>query len=338
MLAYLSVLANPPTRSSLRRIVNQPPRGIGDASVDRMAATARLRERLVWDALADPERRREHRGRRARCGFRALMDDCATALADCGGRPARDACSRAPASSRRSRPSARSRPRAVSRTSRSSSASRASTTRAARNRRSTGFLQEVALTADADALAADEDGSRHADDAAQREGPRVRGRLRDRAWSRTSSRTRAIEEANIEEERRLCYVAITRARRELSLVVRPPAHALRRARLRPAVAVHRRDPREPASSEAQGPQLRLGVARRPGLGSLPERGRHDAAAGDRRCRATRSPTLGRRQRRHDQLGEGVVTGTADGGQVIVRFRSDGSERRLLLAYAPLKRI
>ena len=41
---------------------------------------------------------------------------------------------------------------------------------------------------------------------------------------------------------------------------------------------------------------------------------------------------------HDQLGEGVVTGTADGGQVIVRFRSDGSERRLLLAYAPLKRI
>ena len=28
----------------------------------------------------------------------------------------------------------------------------------------------------------------------------------------------------------------------------------------------------------------------------------------------------------------------DGGQVIVRFRSDGSERRLLLAYAPLKRI
>ena len=41
---------------------------------------------------------------------------------------------------------------------------------------------------------------------------------------------------------------------------------------------------------------------------------------------------------HDQLGEGVVTGTADGGQVIVRFRTDGSERRLLLAYAPLKRI
>jgi DNA helicase-2/ATP-dependent DNA helicase PcrA len=42
--------------------------------------------------------------------------------------------------------------------------------------------------------------------------------------------------------------------------------------------------------------------------------------------------------RHRELGDGVVIGVADGGQVVVRFAADGSERRLLLAYAPLERI
>jgi hypothetical protein len=42
--------------------------------------------------------------------------------------------------------------------------------------------------------------------------------------------------------------------------------------------------------------------------------------------------------RHETLGEGVVTGIEAGGVVTVRFASDGSERRLMLDYAPLERI
>ncbi len=42
--------------------------------------------------------------------------------------------------------------------------------------------------------------------------------------------------------------------------------------------------------------------------------------------------------RHTQLGEGVVLSLDAGGQIVVRFRSDGSERRLLLAYAPLDKV
>jgi DNA helicase-2/ATP-dependent DNA helicase PcrA len=42
--------------------------------------------------------------------------------------------------------------------------------------------------------------------------------------------------------------------------------------------------------------------------------------------------------RHETLGEGVVTGLEAGGVVTVRFASDGSERRLMLDYAPLERI
>jgi DNA helicase-2/ATP-dependent DNA helicase PcrA len=42
--------------------------------------------------------------------------------------------------------------------------------------------------------------------------------------------------------------------------------------------------------------------------------------------------------RHGTLGEGVVTRIEPGGVVTVRFASDGSERRLMLDYAPLERI
>ena len=42
--------------------------------------------------------------------------------------------------------------------------------------------------------------------------------------------------------------------------------------------------------------------------------------------------------RHETLGEGVVTAIERGGLVTVRFASDGSERRLMLDYAPLERI
>ena len=76
-MAYLSVLDNPTDEIALRRIINQPRRGIGDASVDRLAATAGFAGGSLWDALADPDGgRRRAPPRRARCArFRALMDE-----------------------------------------------------------------------------------------------------------------------------------------------------------------------------------------------------------------------------------------------------------------------
>ena len=40
---------------------------------------------------------------------------------------------------------------------------------------------------------------------------------------------------------------------------------------------------------------------------------------------------------HASFGEGVVTGVEPGGVVVVRFSGDGSERKLMADYAPIRR-
>ena len=42
--------------------------------------------------------------------------------------------------------------------------------------------------------------------------------------------------------------------------------------------------------------------------------------------------------RHASLGEGIVTAIEPGGVVTVRFAEDGTERRLMIEYAPLEKI
>ena len=40
---------------------------------------------------------------------------------------------------------------------------------------------------------------------------------------------------------------------------------------------------------------------------------------------------------HAAFGEGVVTGVEPGGIVVVRFAGDGSERKLMADYAPIRK-
>jgi DNA helicase-2/ATP-dependent DNA helicase PcrA len=53
VLAYLKVIDNPHDEPALRRIINQPPRGIGDAVQQRLLDEATRRGCLLWDVLPD---------------------------------------------------------------------------------------------------------------------------------------------------------------------------------------------------------------------------------------------------------------------------------------------
>jgi DNA helicase-2/ATP-dependent DNA helicase PcrA len=136
--------------------------------------------------------------------------------------------------------------------------------------------------------------------------------------------SRSIEEQGIEEERRLCYVGMTRGMELLTLT-----HASMRS------LYGRRDYNLPSRfldelpAEVQRERLRptswSGYASpRQSAASRPERELPSLQTGD--------------SVRHTSLGEGVVTRIEPGGIVTVRFAGDGSERKLMLEYAPLEKI
>jgi DNA helicase-2/ATP-dependent DNA helicase PcrA len=139
---------------------------------------------------------------------------------------------------------------------------------------------------------------------------------------------RAIEAGDLEEERRLCYVGITRAKRELYMT-HARVRALYGAREWNVPSRFLAEiPDELVDREVQEPR-----SFRPSwnAGSMPDptRERREPAGGG----ATFS--LGD-DVVHATLGDGVVVGL-EPGVAIVRFASDGSERKLMVDYAPLKR-
>jgi DNA helicase-2/ATP-dependent DNA helicase PcrA len=337
-MAYLSVLDNPTDEIALRRIINQPRRGIGDASVDRLAATAGFSGRSLWNALEDPEGAGlGTAAARSVRAFRALMDELRdravelpvgdlleTLLARTGVIETLEAERTIEAQGR------------IENLQELVGVSREYVART-QEPSLAGFLQEVALTADADALAADSGSGRvtlmtlHNAKGLEFDAVFVIGMEQN-----LFPHVRSIEEANIEEERRLCYVAITRARRELVLVY-ARQRTLFGARgfnlpsqfideIPQNLVEHERRP------SSFGSTVRGGAGWQPSSAGATTQLRGIAPRDDVPQLSVGDNVV------HDQLGEGVVTGTADGGQVIVRFGVDGSERRLLLAYAPLKRI
>jgi ATP-dependent DNA helicase UvrD/PcrA len=139
--------------------------------------------------------------------------------------------------------------------------------------------------------------------------------------------SRAVESGDLEEERRLCYVGITRAKRELYLSY---------ARMRSLYGG--RDWNLPSrfldEIPAELTDRQEQESRRPRVFST----RWDS--GEPASRPEPKPgasfSLGE-DVVHASFGEGVVVGLEPGGIVVVRFAGDASERKLMADYAPLKK-
>ena len=138
---------------------------------------------------------------------------------------------------------------------------------------------------------------------------------------------RALEEGGEEEERRLCYVGITRARRRLYMTWARERSLFGRSERNLPSRFTDELPAELTERHSSAPGSAGGIGWSSG---------EEAAAAP----VEPGPTLELRTGDdviHASFGDGVVTAVEPGGVVVVRFSSDGGERKLMADYAPIRR-
>ena len=323
-VAYLAVLNNSDDAVSLMRIANRPRRGIGDTSIQRMVVHADALGISLWEATADPETAGvASASARAIRGFRTMMeslmasaqelavDELVQAVLERSGTiEAYDA---------ERTIEARGRIENLEELVGSAQEYR----RRAEEPSLSGFLEEVQLQSDQDTLATDE---------AQvtlmtihnAKGLEYRVVFLIGMEEGIFPHARSIEDNDVEEERRLAYVGMTRAMERLTL-----AHTTARS------LYGRREYNLPSRFLDELP---AGVVRerlRPASwAGYAQSARQIAPREDRDLPALSTGD----SVRHGSLGEGVVMRIEPGGVVTVRFAADGSERRLMIEYAPLEKL
>ncbi|HWJ44055.1 MAG TPA: UvrD-helicase domain-containing protein [Gaiellaceae bacterium] len=318
-IAYLQVIDNPYDAVSLTRIANRPRRGIGDASLARLQTWADAHGRSLWEAM----RFAEDAGiggapLRAVTQFHTLMQSLQSGALEL---PVAELVERT--LERSGYTEALEAERTIEAQGRLENLQEL--VGVAREYQENAeepslshFLQEISLYSDQDAIREQESlvtlMTLH-----NAKGLEFRAVYLIGMEEGIFPHSRSIEEQGIEEERRLCYVGMTRAK-ELLTLTHASSRSLWGSRgynlpsrfLDELPGSVDRERLRPASWSSYGSQ---GVAPREDIPSL--------STGD--------------SVRHGTLGEGVVTQIEAGGVVTVRF-ADGSERRLMLDYAPLERI
>ncbi len=136
---------------------------------------------------------------------------------------------------------------------------------------------------------------------------------------------RALEEGGEEEERRLCYVGITRARRRLYMTWTRERRLFGRAERNLPSRFVDELPAELTERHSSAPGFQSGGTMSAPAGPSP---------------IDPGPTLELRTGDdviHAAFGDGVVTAVEPGGVVVVRFAEDGAERKLMADYAPIRK-
>jgi DNA helicase II / ATP-dependent DNA helicase PcrA len=323
LIAYLQAIDNPFDTVSLQRIANRPRRGIGDASLARLQRYADGHGRSLWEALEFPEEAGLGPAQaRAVNGFRTLMqslqagalelrvDELLERTLDRSGYVAALEAERTIEAQGR-----------IENLQELVGVAQEYQATAPDPNLST-FLQEISLFSDQDALR-DQQSLVTLMTLHNAKGLEFDAVFMIGMEEGVFPHSRSIEENSLEEERRLAYVGMTRARKRLTLT-HASARALYGSRNYnlpsrfldelPQDEIHRERLRPSSWSGYGSPTARI----------QPRGDAPDLSTGD---------TV-----RHQTLGEGIVTAVEPGGVVSVRFAGEGTDRRLVLDYAPLERI
>jgi superfamily I DNA/RNA helicase len=145
--------------------------------------------------------------------------------------------------------------------------------------------------------------------------------------------SRALDEGGLEEERRLCYVGITRAERDLYMTSARSRTVFGARSFGIPSRFVGEIPGELTDHERQAPRS---------FGSFRARATSWHSPGTDPIAPSRAQPPPAAYRLGDDVvhaafGEGVVTGVEPGGIVVIRFRTDRSERKLVADLAPISK-
>jgi DNA helicase-2/ATP-dependent DNA helicase PcrA len=329
-IAYLTTLVNPADAGAFTRIVNSPRRGIGSTSLSRVLSFANTMGITIWEAAAEPEQV-PNLGAAAVKALRRFMGtmhllreraESAAPIAELLQEVLRETGYLAALEAERT---FEAQGRIENLEALGNAASEYDAAQAGQEPSLEEFLQQVALRSDADERTDDEGlvtlMTLH--NAKGLEYPIV---FMIGCEEGVFPHSRALDEGGLEEERRLCYVGITRAERDLYLTY---------ARTRTVFG-----------ARSYGLASRFITEIPVGLTDQEDRPRR--GANGFRSRATSwasnladepAPVAYRLGEDvvHAAFGDGVVTGVEPGGIVVIRFSKDRSERKLVAGLAPISK-
>ena len=336
-IAYLTVLINPQDVGAFTRIVNSPRRGIGSTSMSRVLAFANTMGMSIWDAASEPEQvpglgpaaikaiRRfmatMHLLRERVESGASVAELLKELLAETGYLDALRAERTIEAQGR------------IENLEELVNVAVEYDSVESDEPGLPEFLQQIALIADADTRT-DDDGlvtlmTLH--NAKGLEYPIV---FMIGCEEGVFPHSRALDEGGLEEERRLCYVGITRAERDL-YVTYARTRTVFGARNYGIPSRFVNEIPAALTDRAEQSPARAGAPAGAGYGSFRAR----ATSWNAHELEQPSPVAYRlgEDVAHPTFGEGVVTGIEPGGIVVIRFSKDRSERKLVADLAPISK-
>jgi DNA helicase-2/ATP-dependent DNA helicase PcrA len=341
-IAYLTVLVNPQDVGAFTRIVNSPRRGIGATSLSRVLAFANTMGVSIWDAASEPEQvpglgaaavksikrfmATMHVLKERADSGAPISELLKETLDESGYREALKAERTIEAQGR-----LENLDELVNVAAEFDGANREAESAGTDAPEEAGlpdFLQQIALISDADDRT-DAEGlvtlmTLH--NAKGLEYPIV---MIIGCEEGVFPHSRALDEGGLEEERRLAYVGITRAERDLYLTYARTRTVFGARSFGAASRFIAEIPTQLTDRAAEQQQRRLGGVRARATSWASGGG----APGEAPSPAYR---LGD-DVYHPSFGEGVVTDVEPGGIVVIRFSTDGSERKLVADLAPISK-